>query len=232
MASTARPQAWSKRPPRTPDLLGHHRHIEGREVLGHHRQDAPGQAHPQNQSQETAHQAAGQAFGQEQEQHLARGHAQGPEQADLPAAAHHRQGNGLVDQKHAHEQGDGAQHRQIEAVGGHQALGAAALRGRPHHLHPGRQRRLEAFLDFGRGPGPDHVDIIEAPHPIQEFLGRADIHEQHCPVQGIEAALGGEYAGYPESRPPGAHHHRQGVPDLQSQTGRQRPAHQDRVGPG
>ena len=33
-------------------------------------------------------------------------------------------------------------------------------------------------------------------------------------------------------RPPGAHPHRQGVPDLQSQTGRQRPAHQDRVGPG
>ncbi len=32
--------------------------------------------------------------------------------------------------------------------------------------------------------------------------------------------------------PPRAHRHRQGVPDLQPQAGRQGPAHQDRVGPG
>ena len=106
------------------------------------------------------------------------------------------------------------------------------LGGGPHHLHPGRQRVLKASLDLGRGPGPDHVDIVEAPHPVQEFLGRADVHEQHRAVQGIKAGSGGEDAGYPQGLPPRSHHHGQGVPDLQVQTRRQRPADQDRVGPG
>ena len=97
---------------------------------------------------------------------------------------------------------------------------------------PGGSAFLKASLDLGRGPGPDHVDIVEAPHPVQKFLGRADIHEQHRPVQGIKAAAGSEDAGYPQGLPPRSHHHGQGVPNLQAQTRRQRPADQDRVGPG
>ena len=215
-----------------PDFCGRHRHVQRSEVLGHHPQNPPGQADPQDQAEGAAHQAAHRALGQKQQQHLRRGHAQGAQEADLPAPPHHRQGHGLINEEHPHKQGDGAQNRQIEAVGGHQPFGARPLGSGPHHLHPRGELCPESRQHPGFVPRGHEVKVVQTPHPVQEFLGRGDIHEDHGPVQGIEAAFGAKNPGDGETFSGRAHQHRQGIPHLQAEARRQALAHQNGVGAG
>ncbi|HAY20946.1 MAG TPA: hypothetical protein DCY27_02015 [Desulfobacterales bacterium] len=66
--------------------------IERGQTLSHHTQGGLSQSDTQHQPDKPPQDAAQDAFRQEKQHHLPPGHPQGAQQANLPAAAHHRQG--------------------------------------------------------------------------------------------------------------------------------------------
>ena len=155
-------------------------------------------------------------------------HSQHPDQRPAP---HHCEGHGVVNEERAHDQGEHAQHGQVELEGlGHlrRDSGPAARR-----LHPQArwQRSLKLFDIHPRSEWPE-IDAGERADRPQCLLRGGDVHHQD-PRQRLpsELALGSQTAHQHEPHRATASHDRQRIADLHAQLACGVLSHHHRPGP-
>ncbi len=99
------------------EALGLHENIEGSHRFRNRSQRELGHDEADPDSQDRAENPQYGTFGQKESKDLTFGNSQAPEDPDLSAPPNHGNGHGIVDEKHAHEEGDETERRQVEPEG-------------------------------------------------------------------------------------------------------------------
>jgi hypothetical protein len=151
----------------------------------------------------------------------------GAQKGELGAPPHHRQRLRREDQEAAGQQGDGRQHRQVDAVGARQVGRLIGRRRRRVDQQAGGQDGLQRRA--GRGGrhafGQFQVDAGEPPDLAEPGLHGGDIHQREAAMAG----RAGNVSGNPQVRRPAARVQRDALAGLQFQRFLQRGAEEDGV---
>src|SRR5206468_11806348 len=110
-------------------------------------------------------------LGEDEGEDLAAGDAQGAEGAQERAPLDDREGDRVVDEEDAADEGQERERRQVQAEGAGHRLRRARARGGGREGRPGRQDGAGALEEAlaGRALGDDQVDAREAPEPAGEL---------------------------------------------------------------
>ena len=140
-------------------MLCLHQDIESSYRLRDRNQGKLGHAKANDYPQECSKKTQDGSLGKKQDQNSLLRDAQTSENSNLPTSTDHRNGHGIVDQKHTHEERDETQSRQVQSEGPDHVfhLGVASLRSANHKLR--REVPPQGLRDHLRGSSRSHNQI-------------------------------------------------------------------------
>ena len=171
----------------------------------HHADTGLGKNKPQADAQQGGQSREQQDFHQKETRDLATTGAQGPKDACFPAALDHSDGDRVIDQIHADEQGHAAHQRQTGAEMAEQDLNLSSPPGRGVDVITGGQSAFNARLHGSEvltGQQAD-VDPVEPPLLAKGQLGGIEIHDGDIATCHPGRPLGIEQTAHLEGLQPG-----------------------------